>query len=294
MLNLMKALKPFIPKYMALLCCVVSLQTALAQEVVTLNYVDKDNVSKPFEAVVTKPMGTDKKRAIVILHHKGGWKANTTKQYADHFAKNNILSIEPRLFATASEHPMNHLSQTFSALKYLASRNDVDTDNISIMGLSYGASLSLYAATQWASEKFAPNIKIKNILPLYPTCFFHEELIKRNPKFVNRMTDFTFPEKFHESWSHTPITIFSAGMDDYENRTPQPCQGLIQSITDPAQKSITQEITFPNATHGWDIGANYTNLEPLGCKMTKCNVTVTYDAETTQAVKSKLVEIVLK
>ena len=49
-----------------------------------------------------------------------------------------------------------------------------------------------------------------------------------------------------------------------------------------------------SATHGWDIGSNYTNMEPLGCKMTKCNVTVTYDAETTQAVKSKLVEIVLK
>ena len=269
------------------------LHASIAQEIVQLNYLDKDNSSKQFEAMVTKPLGTDKKRAIVILHHKGGWKANTTKQYADYFAQNNILSIEPRMFATASEHPLNHLSQTFSALKYLASRNDVDPENISIMGLSYGASLSLYAATQWASEKFAPNIKIKNILPLYPTCFFHEELIKRNPKFVNRMTDFTFPEKFHETWSSTPITIFSAGLDDYESKTPQPCQGLIQSISDPTQKSMTKEITFPKATHGWDIGANYTNMEPLGCKMTRCNVTVTYDVDLTNTVKTKLTKIIL-
>jgi dienelactone hydrolase len=270
------------------------IQASMAQEVVQLTYVDKDNVSKPFEAVVTKPSGSDKKRAVVILHHKGGWKANTTNQYAEFFAKNNILSVEPRMFAATAENPMNHLSQVFSSLKYLASRNDVDPNQISIMGLSYGASLSLYAATQWASEKYAPNVRIKNILPLYPTCFFHEELIKRSPRFVDRMTNFGFPEKFHESWTHTPITIFSAGLDDYESRTPQPCQGLIQSMSDAAQKNITQEITFPKATHGWDIGANYSNIEPLGCKMTKCSVTVTYDAETTQAVKNKLAEIILK
>lgn len=280
-------------KIIALALFVSWLHASIAQEIVQLNYVDKDNATKQFEAVVTKPSGTDKKRAIVILHHKGGWKANTTKQYADYFAQNNILSIEPRMFATTSEHPLNHLSQTFSALQYLASRHDVDPENISIMGLSYGASLSLYAATQWASEKFAPNIKIKNILPLYPTCFFHEELLKRNPKFVNRMTDFTFPEKFHETWRNRPITIFSAGLDDYESRTPQPCQGLIQSISDPTQKSMTKEITFPKATHGWDIGANYNNMEPLGCKMTRCNVTVTYDAEITNIVKTKLTEIIL-
>lgn len=280
--------------WMFLILCTVYFQASIAQEIVPLNYVDKDNVSKPFEAVVTKPAGTDKKRAIVILHHKGGWKANTTNQYADFFAKNNILSIEPRMFATAPEHPYTHLAQVFSSLKYLASRSDVDSNNISIMGLSYGASLSIYAATQWASEKFVSNIKVKNILPLYPTCYFHEELIKRNPKFVNRMADFSFPEKFHETWSHTPITIFSAGLDDYESRTPQPCQGFIESISDLTQRNITQEINFPKATHGWDIGANYTNMEPLGCKMTKCNVTVTYDAETTQAAKSKLAEIILK
>ena len=268
-------------------------QATAAQEVVQLSYVDKDNAIKNFEAVITQPRGSGKKRAIIILHHKGGWQVNTTKQYADFFAKQNILSAEPRMFATTPEHPFNHLSQVFATLKYLASREDVDSTQISIMGLSYGASLSLYAATQWASEKFAPNIKIKNILPLYPTCFFHEELIKRNTKFVNRMNDFGFPEKFHESWSHTPITIFSGGLDDYESRSPQPCQGLIQSISDPAQQGMTKEITFPKSTHGWDIGANYTNLEPLGCKMTKCNVTVTYDPETTDIVKKKLLEIIL-
>lgn len=269
------------------------LHTSIAQEIVKLNYVDKDNATKQFEAMITKPSGAEKKRAIVILHHKGGWKVNTTNQYAELFAKNNILSIEPRMFATNPEHPLNHLSQVFSSIKYLASRNDIDTNNISIMGLSYGASLSIYAATGWASQKFIPNIKIKNIMPLYPTCYFHEEVIKGNPKFVNRMIDFSFPKKFHESWSHTPITIFSAGLDDYESRTPQPCQSLIHSISDPTQRSMTKEITFPKATHGWDIGANYTNLEPLGCKMTNCSVTVSFDAETTKMVKSNLLEIIL-
>ena len=46
------------------------IQASVAQEAVQLTYVDKDNVSKTFEAVVTKPPGSDKKRAIVILHHK--------------------------------------------------------------------------------------------------------------------------------------------------------------------------------------------------------------------------------
>jgi len=272
---------------------VTSTMAAWAQEIVQLNYMDKENRTRQVEVAVTKPAGPTKKRAIIILHHRGGWRVGTTKQYAEFFAKKDILSVEPRMFASTPEHPFNHLSQVFSALKYLASREDVDPTQISIMGLSYGASLSLYAATQWASEKFSSDTKVKNILPLYPTCFFHEELIKRNPKFVTRMTDFGFPERFHESWSQTPITIFSGGMDDYENRNPQPCQGFIQSINDPLQKSMTKEITFPKATHGWDIGASYTNLEPLGCKMTKCNVTVTNDPETTDSVKNKLLEILL-
>ena len=47
------------------------------------------------------------------------------------------------------------IPEVFATLDYLASRNDVIKDQISLMGLSYGGVLTTIAATQWLTVNSA-------------------------------------------------------------------------------------------------------------------------------------------
>ena len=272
--------------------------TAYAQDLINLKYLDTKNIERQFESIITTPKSPGKKGAVILLHHRGGWKVGTTNQYAELFEKNNIISVEPRMFDTTPDNPLVHLSQLFSTLKYLGKREDVDATKISVIGLSWGASLSIYAGTRWAQEQYGKEAPpIKNIIPLYPTCFFHEDLIKRRPVLIERMRGFGFVDGFHETWAKIPITIFTGGLDDYDNRMQEPCKGFIASILDAEQWKVTSEISYPKATHGWDRSEfrdAQTRIEPLGCKMTRCNVTIEYNKEVTNSVKLKILEILEK
>ena len=286
-------------KFMFVFFLIYSLaSTTYAQALINLKYLDTKNIERQFESVITTPMGSGKKSAVILLHHRGGWKVGTTNQYAELFEKNNIISVEPRMFDTTPDNPLAHLSQLFSTLEYLGKREDVDAKNISLVGLSWGASLSIYAATRWAQENYGKKAPpIKNIIPLYPTCFFHEDLIKKRQILVERMRGFGFMDGFHETWAKIPITIFTGGLDDYDNRMQEPCKGFIASILDAEQRKVTNEISYPIATHGWDrseFRVAKTITDPLGCKMTRCNVAIEYNKEVTDSVKLRILEILKK
>ena len=69
-----------------------------AQEVVTYKYKNHEGETSSVEAVLRKPAGTANQKAIVILHHAGGWADGTTQQYAELFAANGYVTLEPRMF----------------------------------------------------------------------------------------------------------------------------------------------------------------------------------------------------
>jgi dienelactone hydrolase len=266
------------------------LANSAAREVVKFPFPDADGKLQQIDGILRVPPNTTKSGAVLILHGAGGSKTNITSQYGELFASNGFVSLELNMFEGRPENPQKHLSQVFGAIGYLAQRAEVDRNNISVMGLSYGGSLSLYAATAWAGTKYnSNNVPVRSIAALYPTCFFHEELAKQTERVVNRMTKFGFPGDFYKTWSNIPIKIFIGGQDDFENRDPKSCQNFVMALQDEAQrKNISIEL-YPQATHGWDHGRTYSFRDPLACKWAGCENTNKSDTEVTEKVKEMLV-----
>ena len=265
--------------------------SAMAQEVITYVYKDTDGTSKKVEAVLRVPPKPAVKNAVIILHTAGGWSGGSTTQYGDFFEKQNFITLEPRMFSVRSETPWRHLSQVYGALQYLKSRPDVNKNGISIVGLSYGASLSIYAMTKWANENFNNNeTSFKSAFVLYPTCFFHENIMKKDDKTISRMKNFGFPDNFQDSWQGIPLRIYAGGNDDYENREKQPCLAWVNLIADDSQKKMTSIVDYPEATHRWDAGKNQSFPDPLGCKWRGCTINTVDDPALTEKVKVDILE----
>jgi dienelactone hydrolase len=139
---------------------------AQAQEaVIDLRFLGNDGEQVTIEAAITLPAksAVQKWPAIVILHHAGGWGAGTTAQYAAFLASQGFVALEPRMFNTDGEREdtYRHMPTVFGSLAYLAGRPDVDDKKIALMGLSYGALLSLYAGTAWARAATTPTSRIR-------------------------------------------------------------------------------------------------------------------------------------
>lgn len=265
--------------------------SALAQESVSIPYTDLSGGKHQVEAVLRLPSTPIGKRAVIVLHHAGGWSHGTTQQYGELFQRNGIVSLDLKMFDPRPDNPQKHLAQVFGALNYLAGRTDVDPAQISVMGLSYGGALSLYAATAWSHSTYAaPGVKLRSVAALYPTCFFHEGLAKGDPRIVRRMGSFGFPPDFYDRWSGIPAKIFIGGKDDYESQDPQSCSGFVSAVKDEAQRKLFAVELYPEAKHGWDHGKTYSFFEPIACKGRGCQNTNQSDSELTERVKTNLLE----
>ncbi len=267
------------------------------EEHISYTYTTAKGGIEVLEAVVTLPSNNGKKPAVVILHHSGGWDAGTTKQYADLLAKNGFLAIEPIMFRRPSKTTYaESLAKAMGAIDYLSKRSDVDTANISVIGTSYGANLSVFMATQWANKKYlTEQIKIQKVAALYPVCWFYPKLIKRDTNswfFKARLQD--FPEDFMDNWANIPMKLFAAGQDDYNEKDAAACATFKEAITSDAQNKLTSVVVYPDATHGWDQGRTFSFNEPAACKSKGCTNTNTSNPSITEQAKKDLLEFLLK
>lgn len=199
------------------------------------------------------------------------------------------MALELRMFNGVPDNPLRYMSQTYAALAFLAQRPGVDGSRISVMGLSYGASLTIYAATTWAADRFGtPGLKFNKHVSLYPTCFFHEGIIKRDPKIIARLKNFGFPEEFHDRWLASPVRIYQAGDDTYEDSDPTACAKFVAAIADLDSRKRFEVMVLPGATHGWDISGSATYFDPLGCRFRGCEVKRAYNPDVTAKTKQDL------
>ena len=283
-------------RLIAALLCLMSgslFTTAQAQEVVQIAYTGMNAGTDQFEAVLRKPEGPGPHKAIVILHHAGGWRSGTTEQYGELLQKNGFVTLEPRMFAyplasrREAHEPAQFLAQAFGALQYLAKMPEVNSQKISVMGLSYGANMTIYTASDWAARKFTDGkLKFHSGIAFYPTCFTLETMVKGKR---NVMIDDNFPDDFLSRWSSMPLLILSGGKDDYEDRDPQACQSMVDAMSDEAQRKASRVIVYPKATHGWDHGRTYSFFTRMGCKMQGCQNTNESDEEVTAKAKDDLI-----
>lgn len=277
------------------LCSGLALAQLAAAEVVNLPYTDPSGQPATVEAVLSTPATPAdngvRRKGVVILHSRAGWQLNATTQYAELFATKGVVALEVRMFNAAPDNPRRYLDQTFAAMDYLARRSDVDPSQIGVMGLSYGASLALYAATQWSAEKFARNgQRFAWHAALYPTCFFHEGLLRRNRPFVERMKKFGFPDEFHDRFGTAPVYVFQGAADRYEEGDPQACPKMVEAIQDSAAKARFTVTVWPDTYHGWDQPEDKTVRDPMGCRMQGCEVIFKRNDSVTTQTKTLLLK----
>jgi uncharacterized protein len=259
-----------------------------AQEVVTYEYTNHEGKIQSVEASVRKPTGASNNKAIVILHHAGGWAEGTTSQYAQMFSENGYVTLEPRMFNMRSQmkNSAEHLAQAMGGLAYLAAQPGINREKISVMGLSFGSWIAVYAGTEWASQKFTGGkLKFNKIAPLYAVCWLLERGARRE---LGALQNKFYPTDMYDRWTHVPLKFFVGSEDDYDDKDPKTCQNFIDAVPDVIQRSLSS-VNVYKATHGWDQ-KTATFFEKGACKGKGCHNTNQSNHEVTAKVKEDLLQ----
>lgn len=274
-------------KWFSTVALVTATLVVQAQEVIKYEFVDDNGRSRTVEAVVRQPTGQPNGQALLILHHAGGWGAGTTAQYGEYFSQRGFVTLEPRLFNTRPKRPVEYLGEVFGGLKHLAQIPGVRPDMVSVMGLSFGAHLTLMAATEWANSKYTGgSLKFKAHAPFYPVCWGFAAHIKR--QMPQRMKMPNFPDDAMDKWVGVPMRLFTGTLDDYDDRDPKVCPDFIETLPDARQKALTSLIQYEGATHGWDQ-RTASFYEHVACKGRGCtNNNVNNPQVTSQAMEDLL------
>lgn len=242
------------------------------------------------EAAVLRPPAQDptkKLPAVVLLHSAWGWNDDHEgfHTYGEALSKAGFLALELRMFPRSNSSrglPGAYLPELFGALKYLASRPDVDSKRIAVAGFSFGGILTLISATSWANDKFSSTgLRPAAYAPFYPVCWVMKESVKGRPSAV--------PTSAWSSWTGAPVRIYAGAMDDYDDKDPNACTDFVEALPESQRKAFSVRV-FENATHGWDqrLPANFN--EKLACKGRGCNNSNVPNPEATQQSIKDLID----
>lgn len=265
------------------------LQVAGAQEIVALPYQDQGR-ERRVEAVLTRPGVASNGKAVVILHHSGGWGAGTTRQYAEYLAAAGFTTLEPRMFNVRNDRFTPYLPQVFASLGYLGSLPGMDKEQISVMGLSFGGMLAVFTAAESVNAEFnTSGLRFARHAPFYPSCWLYAAVINRSlPRILAR--GFQFDPAALDRFVGRPMKIFSGAQDDYDSRDAQACHAMKASMKDEQQKSLTQVVVYSDATHGWDQPSIDFNEPVFGCKGTGCRIAIRANPAVTRQAMEELLE----
>jgi dienelactone hydrolase len=218
---------------------------AFSQDRVQFPSAENGNV----DAVLTKPADISKAApAVILLHHGGGWLNTQTTQYAAILSKHGYVTLELMLFrdgSTASPRPSVYVPHVYGALKYLSSQSFIDGKRIALSGGSYGGTLALLSASEWAEQAYGAGQRFAAVAPFYPVCYFISWFNANKPATPG------IPSTVYARYGHAPIRIYAAANDDYDDRDANACPNMVKNLPDEQQSKFTVKV-FDNATHGWD------------------------------------------
>lgn len=223
------------------------------------------------KGVVEKDAPVQKTPAVVLIHTFGGWQDQTTPPLASALNKAGISTLEMRYFKDERGRiPAPALASTvFGALQYLASRPDINPDAIGIGGFSFGANLSLMAASEKFTKQWGGGFKYAAHAPIYPPCWLNSQIMQ-GKRTIPGMGYVVFDEQAFEQWNGSPIKIFAAELDDYDDRDPDACADLVSKLPPSVQKNFDVKV-YKGATHGWNLLWDLTFYVPYGCKGKGCD-----------------------
>lgn len=138
----------------------------------------------------------------------------------------------------------------FDAAEHLRKQTFVDPERVGLLGLSQGAMAALAAAAIGYIDRRA----FRAIVSIYPVCFLG------NLKIPGR----SGPADIHfipETKVATPLLVQMGDLDT--EAPPQDCISRLQKQKEIAMAPV-ELVVHKNATHGWDIGSNFTKTAANG------------------------------
>jgi dienelactone hydrolase len=137
--------------------------------------------------------------------------------------------------------PSDTLPDAFGALKYLAAQPGIDARHIGILGFSWGAVVSLLAASESAANRaIGPNLCFAAHVGHYFVCWPYSP-------------DGPGVAFLAAPWTNAPIQLQVAGRDDYDDADGgASCKNLVESLS-PEKRQHVSLIVHADVTHAWDV-----------------------------------------
>ena len=202
--------------------------------------------------------------------------------HAEALRKAGIATLEIFMFDRGARPKAGHtatLTHAFGALKYLASRPEIDPKRIGVTGYSWGGNLSLRLSSKETNDAFLPGegqLRFAAHAPFYPVCWAHIKLA----------TD--AKTKTYKAFIGAPLLLFAGGEDDYGG--PDDCKKLLDSFPEDTRKFMALQF-YPTATHGWDTpsGRGRTINDPYSHGGKGGSVRFTPDSDIAEDPRAKVV-----
>ena len=180
---------------------------------------------------------------VLILHGSGGIDGRGDF-HGKALKEAGIGTLESFMFSRGNRPrcgSRENFTHMYGALKYLASRSEIDPRRIGVMGFSWGGGLSLAAASESITQLFTGGqVRFAAHAPFYPVCWSQLRATS-NPKSPSYDR--------YKTLTGVPVLVFAGGEDDYDE--PDSCQKFIASLPESARSHVSLRY-YPKATHGWD------------------------------------------
>ncbi|MFT5720170.1 MAG: dienelactone hydrolase [Motiliproteus sp.] len=181
--------------------------------------------------------------AVVVLHSSGGVDS-TGGFYIDALNDSGIATFEIDMWAArglsgGSDRPalpVLTVPDAFGALRYLTEHSNIDPGRIGVMGFSWGAVVTLLAATESYAESFGnDDLRFAAHVAHYPVCWAYNVGIDGM-----EFSDLT----------GKPLLIQVGTLDGYDDGS-EHCENLVASLSDSDRAAVSLNV-YQNAQHGWD------------------------------------------
>jgi dienelactone hydrolase len=223
-------------------------------------------------AVLRLPPGSARVPAVVILHGSAGVDGRGAR-YAERLLAAGIGSLEIDMFTprgigrgegtTRRPPPVDAMPDVHGALRALASNPRVDPQRIGVMGLSFGAGLAIFLATDAVGRAYADGPTFRAAAALYPVCFGYDP-----ERPLARLLGPAFPR--------LAMLMLVAENDDYDADGGASCRRMAASGAAAAQARM-QFLVLPGATHMWDSERSMTYRDPAARRGQGGQIRVTAD-----------------
>jgi dienelactone hydrolase len=224
--------------------------------------------------------------AVAIFHGSAGIDGRGAF-HAEAFHKAGFATLEVFMFHPGQRLKEGHtftLTHAYGALKYLASRSDIDPQKIGMTGYSWGGNLTLRAASQSTYQAFFPagGPMYAAHAAFYPVWWYHSKLIKESPDSHPYM-----------AFTGAPVLLFAGGYDDFGD--PDAAQQFVSQLPESAKSLVTLQY-YPDATHGFDavLGKRGTLFDPQAANGKGARVRIFPDFRAAEDARAKTVAFFLK